>query len=630
MPQIRTFILALIAVLLLPIPVAAANATLTIHFTNNGNALEDPRQGKFYIYEAGKRETYLAWGHDQRPATVPEGTYDVVILYRNDEIRQERVIEELELIGDMERNIAFSIPVAKLTLHVTSGGEPAARGTARYNLYPAGKRGKPLASRRPGKSVTIRPGRYDIEVAYRDARGLQAQWIESYDLEGERSETVEIGSSAARLTVTVTRGERALPPEIAHWRAYRSGVREAPLGERRSGETLVLEVGEYDIGAFYRDGSDRGQRWLLSVPVRGEVHKQIDIGAETASLKVDIRQRGSRLPGAWFSAYAPGGDGPALASGENGVRVQLDAGTYDLLATVRHRGVRAEKWLRGQNVAGRIEVNAEMDLQLASLRVRPSGRRSGRGGGSANLLLVVDSSAGMADRIGARSRLDLFAGVFEEVIGDLEDSSVEVGLRAYGILPASSKNCTDSTLLVPVAARDEAELTRSVGFLRPAGLAPVAHSLEQAAADLPEGDNTLLLVAGAEDGCGGDVCAVAARLLRSGKVTRAFVVGLGVPYEQRGGLDCAGRFYAVESVMELKTSLREILRAATRLDTGTVNVFEPGGPWVAGGALREKIELLAGTYDVQIHHRGKTHLWESVEIKGAMGAEAGPRPPRQR
>jgi len=56
-------------------------ATFGVEFTNRGLPLEDPRQGKFYIYEEGEREQYLAWGYTGRNASIPSGTYDILIKY---------------------------------------------------------------------------------------------------------------------------------------------------------------------------------------------------------------------------------------------------------------------------------------------------------------------------------------------------------------------------------------------------------------------------------------------------------------------------------------------------------------------------------------------------------------------
>ncbi len=249
MPRAKLVTVALMACLSPLFPAAASAATLTIGFTNNGEPLEEPTHGKFYVYEAGKREKYLDWGHAARPARVPDGVYDIVVLYHNDEIRQEKVIEEIELKGEVELEMGFNIQVARLTVHVTSGSEPVPPGTGRYRLHRAGSRGQPLAARRPGRSVTVRAGSYDVEVSYRGRRGLETKWLENYHLTGVREETVEMGARR-RLEGDEPSGVGAADRSSAARRAV-SGAEMASLrvlpgedSERRRGisETNILIV----------------------------------------------------------------------------------------------------------------------------------------------------------------------------------------------------------------------------------------------------------------------------------------------------------------------------------------------------------------------------------------------------
>ena len=208
MSSCRTIIFALSAALLLSAPVLADTATLTFLFSNNGEPLEDPALGKYYIYEAGKRENYLAWGRSDQPARVPEGVYDIVMLYRNDAIRVERVREEVELAGEMELGVAFRIRPARLTLQITSDGRPVSPGAARYRLFPAGRRERPVASRRPGQGVTVQAGTYDIEVAYRSLEGLQTRWLEGYGLEITERVSVEMDPKPQNVKYLTTKKAR--------------------------------------------------------------------------------------------------------------------------------------------------------------------------------------------------------------------------------------------------------------------------------------------------------------------------------------------------------------------------------------------------------------------------------------
>ena len=450
MRQLRIPILALIVGVLLPIPVLAQNASLTIHITNNGELLPDPRHGKFYLYEPGKRESYLTWGRAEATVTVPEEKYDLVVVYRNDTIREERLFEEVDLQGEMELDVGFRIQVAQVNLHLTSGGEPVPRGTASYNVHQAGRRGKPLASRRPGQPVTLREGSYDIEITYRALEGLQRHWLESFYVTGLREETMEVGSTSARLSITAVRDGDALPVDSARWRVFRAGDREVALAERRSGESLVLEPGLYDVAIYFNHAGVRGQRWLVGVEVAGDVRRQIDISTETASLAVTCREEGAMASGAWFSVYPAGGGQSPRATGRNGAEVQLEPGAYDVLCSVHRQGLRAEMWVRGKNIDGRSELSVEMKFRSASLRVTAPRGAAGRPAGQGTILLLVDSSGEMADSLGVRTHLEQVVQVTQEAVLGLSGSDVKLGMRAYGILPPARRDCTDSTLLLPV------------------------------------------------------------------------------------------------------------------------------------------------------------------------------------
>lgn len=631
MRLVRITILALIVGILLPIPSLALDATLTIHFTNNGVPLADPDHGKFFVYEPGKREEYVGWGRADATVRVPEGPYDLVVRYENDTIREDRVIEKVNLLGEMEHEFAFTVPVAQLNVFVNNGGEPAARGTARYSVHKAGRRGKPLASRRPGIPVMLRRGSYDIEVAFRDLEGLQRRWLEGVYVEDAREESVEIGSSAARLSITAMLGDRALPEGSARWRVFRPGDREDALAEARTGESLMLEPGRYDVGIFFDHAGSSGQRWLVGLDVVGSVRKQVDVSSETTSLAVWIRRDGALLTGAWFSVFPEGSRGTPLVSAGNGAEVRLDPGSYDIRCNYHREGVRAEQWFTGKKASGQSEVSVEMEVAAASLRVRPASR-GGRGenGTSPNILLLVDSSGEMAASLGVRGRLEQVARMTGEALSSLSGSGVDVGLRVFGIVPRSRRECEDSTLLTPVQPVNPRSISSSLKLLRPSGYSPIAHSLAEAANDLPAGDrNALVLITGSVESCEGKPCAEAAKLLRSGAVSRIYVVALGIGFEERNELDCIGDYRSVAGGAELRDALREILREVRRGGPGVVNLFESGGGnWVAGGSLGERIDVNPGRYDVVIRTNGETYTWTETELSGSVEAVAGARPPR--
>ncbi len=175
------------------------------------------------------------------------------------------------------------------------------------------------------------------------------------------------------------------------------------------------------------------------------------------------------------------------------------------------------------------------------------------------------------------------------------------------------------------------QLVAALERLQPAGPAPLAYALRQAASDLRSDLSTTLVVLTSSVGsCHGDACRQAARLVRDGKVARLAVIGLGIGPEQTERLDCIGRYYAVDTSEALLSALREIIRINMGTPGGTVALFNAGqsNEWIAGGALGESIGVSSGTYDVLIHTGGRSFRWNDLRIVGNVEAMAGRRAPR--
>jgi len=353
-----------LSALLLPgaTPAMARSASLTIHFTNNGEPLEDEHHAKFYIYEADKREQYLAWGHGSKSATVPEGVYDIVIKYRNDQIYREVVREKIELSGRVKERYDFQIPIAHLTIDVYAGGLPILPFSGSYALHRAGQRGKPVARKRPGETVTIEPGTYDIEVAYRDEESLKTRWVDGYHLEGVRYQMVEFAAAPARATLTLLDRNRPVPSSRGVWRVFPPGERGRPVAERRTGERLTIDAGEYDVGVFYRKRGSVLERWFQGMELRGDVRHEIEMTLPQAALQVNITHRGDPQPEARFAVYRAGERSAAILSGKSGQRVYVDPGNYDIRCYLRGElPGPIEKWLSNRELSNRAEIDVELE-----------------------------------------------------------------------------------------------------------------------------------------------------------------------------------------------------------------------------------------------------------------------------
>jgi hypothetical protein len=610
------------------------DVALTLAFTINGDLLADPLHAKFFIYEPGERDEYLDWGHGNRTAHVPGGIYDLVIRYKNDAAIKEIVRKEIELVGEMFETIDFNIQLASLSMQITSGGLPIQSYSGRFTLHPAGKRTTVLARKRPGETLIIRRGHYDIEVSYRDAQGLKSTWLENYYLEDVRDETVELGLPLARLTINLLDDGLPLTADMATWRVYKPGQRSAFLAERGAGEAIHLEPGRYDIGAFRGTGEARDERWLVGLELSGELERQIEIGSPQNALRINIKHENQLLPGAWFSVYEQGQSAQALLSASNSERVTLANGTYDIGCFIRDGGFRSEKRLTNVELSDDMTLDVDLEARPASLRVRPRLARSPETSSAGpNLMILLDSSGGMRARSGNHSRLETVRMALNDTLADISGMQINLGLRVFGAALEGRRDCRDSELLVSPAADNAGAIRASLDRLQGNGTSPLALAIERAAADLPQGaQNAIVLLTSSTEGCGGQPCDIAARLIHDGTLARIHVIGLGIERDQIHNLDCIGDFHAASNATQLKAALQEIARETTRLDQGTYAVFKANRPneWITGGVIGRRVLLTEGRYDIQITTPDKQYHWQDVRIIGDVDSIAGRKAPRTR
>ena len=624
----RTFLWAvLVLASWATVPAAVVTASLTVEFTNRGEPLPDPSQGRFYIYEEGKRERYLSWGTAVRAARVPEGTYDIVIRYVNDAIVEEQVLESYELKGDVTLERAFEIWPAYLTIEITAGGTPIQVHSGGYDVHVAGTRGEPLASRRPGQRLTLPPGRYDIEVRHRDPRGLQSAWLTDYFVVAEHVETVDIGVAPARLQVSMTYRGVALLPGEGEWDIHRPGDPQ-PLTGGSSGERVELPAGIYDLRvAHHGFAGEPLELWVRDVTVTDGSEQIIELLDRAPSeLSVVIRRAGKPLRDAWFTVYPAGQPLNPMLTQRSGDSFELPAGMYDIHCTYRRGSIWAERWVRNREVEGPTEVVVDLPLSTASLTIRSS-RRIRKPIERSSVLILLDSSLEMDAPMGSGSRMELVQRTLLDTIGSLEHPAVDVGIRVWGIAPQMLNDCRDSTLLVPPAPLDKRQFDLAFAVVRPSGLAPIAHSLLEASEDLPiSGRATVIVITGSTDGCSGDPCDAAARLLKRGRADRIHVIALDQPKHAEGELACIGTYHGVSSRLQLRNSLRSIFREARREDRGRVTAFLPGrNRWVASGELGQPIQLLEGRYDLLIRAGVRVFHWNNFQVRGDVVEHAGKR-----
>ena len=187
---------------------------------------------------------------------------------------------------------------------------------------------------------------------------------------------------------------------------------------------------------------------------------------------------------------------------------------------------------------------------------------------------ILDASISMTARIGRDTRLSIAKSVMEQLIRDLpDDPSLHVALRIYGAeLDPSLTACDDSVLVQPFAPvkQAKANMIKQVQAMQARGMTPIARSLELAAADFPKAEGArkiVILMTDGEESCGGDPCAVSARLQKQGIFLRPYVVGFALNDKQKKLVECIGEFYEATDTASLMKALGTVVEQAIQPST---------------------------------------------------------------
>ncbi len=182
---------------------------------------------------------------------------------------------------------------------------------------------------------------------------------------------------------------------------------------------------------------------------------------------------------------------------------------------------------------------------------------------------ILDASISMTARIGRDTRLSIAKSVMEKLIDDLpDDPNLYLALRIYGAeIDPSLKPCDDSVLVQPFAPASQAKknMIDRIRSMQAKGMTPIAKSLELAANDFPVKQgarNIVILVTDGEESCGGDPCAVSARLQQQGLILKPYVVGFALTDKQAELVKCIGEFYQASDTDSLLTALTTAVKQA--------------------------------------------------------------------
>ncbi|MCR8670455.1 VWA domain-containing protein [Agrococcus sp. HG114] len=242
-----------------------------------------------------------------------------------------------------------------------------------------------------------------------------------------------------------------------------------------------------------------------------------------------------------------------------------------------------------------LALAAALALVTGGLAPQPASATSTTSGADGGLVMVLDASGSMAEPTSdGTSRMAAAQSAMDVVIGSIPSSN-RVGLRVFGasvVGQSSPGACTDSELLVPIAADNRAALQSAIDGIAPFGETPIGYALQQADQDLGStGQRAILLVSDGIANCEPDPCVVAAEIAANDIRMRIDVIGFDVDASARQQLQCIadrgrGDYLDVSEAASLQHALE-------RLSDRAFRPFDVVGEPVVGAADAEGAPALA-------------------------------------
>jgi hypothetical protein len=169
----------------------------------------------------------------------------------------------------------------------------------------------------------------------------------------------------------------------------------------------------------------------------------------------------------------------------------------------------------------------------------------------------------------------------DELILKLMDSvyavnnQVEISLRVFGHQSTvQENNCYDTKMEVPYAKDNRVQMALRLADIHPLGVTPIAYSLQQAADhDLDDPVHhvySIILITDGGESCGGDICAVMAKLKKERIFFKPYIVSLENDPTLKTTYACMGDYLQVTSERQIPgavSTIVEAFRPALKINT---------------------------------------------------------------
>lgn len=230
------------------------------------------------------------------------------------------------------------------------------------------------------------------------------------------------------------------------------------------------------------------------------------------------------------------------------------------------------------------------------------------------ILFVLDASGSMYESFDGANRWEISKKLLGQLVDSLNQANprIEIGLRIFGHqYPKDQKNCTDSKLEVPFAARNAAQIKALLSKVTPQGWTPIAYSLRNSVDDFPVTPgsvNSIILITDGLETCGANLCDVAQFLADRRITVKPFIIGLGLKKDDRKHFDCLGTYFDASTESNFKSVLDTVVSRSLTLTTCQINLLD-------GSNQPKETNVEISLYD---HHNGALlyNFIHSLDSKG--------------
>ncbi len=188
-----------------------------------------------------------------------------------------------------------------------------------------------------------------------------------------------------------------------------------------------------------------------------------------------------------------------------------------------------------------------------------------------NILVILDSSYSMKDKIDGRQKIEIAKDVIIRVLEQIPPN-VRIGLRIYGHKSGllGLRSCRASELKVPIGHNNKQNIAEQLFDLKPEGWTPITYSIKQALENDfvgVSGKKRMILVTDGMETCDGSPCEYVLSIVRQNIDIQIDVIGFDLDEpEAIAQLKCTsmatkGKFYSASTAAELFKTLTNSINA---------------------------------------------------------------------